>query len=149
WVVGKMNEVAGHQPRGFVVVRGTGFVIQLLHLAQSAERHGRGERSDDNAASETSRQLDRWWRKGCNVCRDRPLDRLWRDRDILELEVFAFVRNRFIRRPELPHDDHRLFEDRLIVLERYLERPIFPPVVATAGREIHTAAAEQIQSRPL
>src|SRR5262249_14741426 len=59
------------------------------------------------------------------------------------------VRDRAIGRPETPDDLHALLEDPLVVLERHLAGQVLAPIVAAAGGELDSAAAQQIERGPL
>jgi hypothetical protein len=63
--------------------------------------------------------------------------------------VLALVSHALIRRPERTHEFQALVEDRLIVLERHMEREVFAPVIAAPGRKIDAAVAQEIKRRPL
>ena len=94
-----MHEIAAHQPPRLVAVPGAGLVIRSRDLAQPAEGHRRGERRDDQAATEPGGELDRRPRERGDIGRYRLLHRLRRDRDIVEPVMPSVMRQRRVARP--------------------------------------------------
>ena len=145
-----MGEVAAHQPARLVAVFGAALAIEIGNLLQTAEAHRGRERRNDQTAIEPRGKLDRGFRKRRDIERHRVLDRLRRDRHILELVMLAIVVDALAARtPELAENLHAFVEDRLVVIEGDAERQIFPAVVAAAGGKIDASAGKQIKCRPL
>ena len=94
-----MGEIAAHQPAGLGAVFGAAVVIDIRDLLQAAEGHGGGEGSDNDAAIESRRQLDRWFGEGADISRDRPLHRLGCNAHIVKGIVLAVMGDASVRRP--------------------------------------------------
>src|SRR5580698_6904825 len=63
--------------------------------------------------------------------------------------MLAVVRETVVGRPQSANELETLLEDSLIVVERDMERLVFPPVVAAPSGEIDASVGEQIERRPL
>ena len=66
------------------------------------------------------------------------------DDDVLELPVFALMREALLRRPGFDDDIERLVEARVGFRDRHAESGEFVVAVTLAGAEIEPAAGEQI-----
>jgi hypothetical protein len=120
--VGKVSEVAAHQPPWRFPVPGAGFMIYIGDLLEPAEAYCSGKWRYDQPTSKPRSKLDRRLGERPDIGGDWLLHRFRGDAHVVERVVLAMMRYPSLRRPQRTNKLQTPLEYALIVFERNTER---------------------------
>ena len=126
-----------------------GPAVDFDGFGERAVNHGGGEGGIDDMPVAPGRQFHAGPGEAGDMGPQRLLRRLRAHIHILEAPEAPVMRERAGLGPGAPDDVQPLGERLGRVLERRAEGAVFQPVVAAPGGEIHPAAGEQVERRPV